>query len=212
MIRSDLDGGLGLEGDLRVARSGGRSPKGKHRLFTIHDLRVHVPQGADDITVQAVRRVSWLTLVPASPVANEIAVWELGTGESSVLAWAREHAGSVALLDPFARPVLEKLVAVGMGKAASGRLPPSSGYWSAESRSHSGGGRGSSSDLTRPARQRYVFVRAHPARSRWSVLVSGRAARRGGLVCKLPNKPEAIALRRRPDDGLCAPVRPPTLV
>jgi len=56
-------------------------------------------KGRDDITVLAVRQAPWVTVVPASPVSTEIAEWELGGGESSVLQWAREHAGSLALLD-----------------------------------------------------------------------------------------------------------------
>lgn len=102
-------------------------------------------KGPNDITVKAMSRTPWLVVVPPSPVPPELAVWELGAGESSVLAWAQEHTGSVALLDdlearrcadslripvlgtvgvvllakrggviPFARPVFEKLVAVGM--------------------------------------------------------------------------------------------------
>lgn len=67
-------------------------------------------KGGDDITHRAMRETSWLSVVPAPRVPQELAVWELGAGESSVLAWALVHPGSVALLDDLeARRCAESL-------------------------------------------------------------------------------------------------------
>jgi predicted nucleic acid-binding protein len=56
-------------------------------------------KGAVDVTAQAIEGTPWLEVVPAPAVPQEIAAWDLGPGESSVLAWAHLHQGSVAILD-----------------------------------------------------------------------------------------------------------------
>ena len=80
-------------------------------------------KGEEDLTVRALVEAAWLVLAPAVPIPAEIATWDLGAGEASVLAWARSHPGSVAILDdlqgrrcaiPAARPVLEELLSQGM--------------------------------------------------------------------------------------------------
>jgi len=50
-------------------------------------------------TVRAVEQANFLEEVPALPIPEPIRRWDLGRGESSVLAWAREHPGTLALLD-----------------------------------------------------------------------------------------------------------------
>ena len=56
-------------------------------------------KGEADVTTRAIAEIAWLEVLPAPAPPQEIAVWDLGAGESSVLAWAWSHPGSVAILD-----------------------------------------------------------------------------------------------------------------
>jgi predicted nucleic acid-binding protein len=56
-------------------------------------------KGNQDPSVREIQQASYLEEVPALPVAESIRRWDLGRGESSVLAWARERPGALALLD-----------------------------------------------------------------------------------------------------------------
>jgi predicted nucleic acid-binding protein len=55
--------------------------------------------GEDDPTVKAIRELDWLIVAPGPSVPMEIAVWELGPGESAVLA--------LALGEPDVRVVID---------------------------------------------------------------------------------------------------------
>jgi predicted nucleic acid-binding protein len=57
--------------------------------------------GTDDPTVQAIDRVSWLTVVSGPEIPPAIAAWRLGPGESAVLALARAEADSWAVIDDW---------------------------------------------------------------------------------------------------------------
>lgn len=65
-------------------------------LPVVEEIQAHCK---DDVTARTIAEIPWLAVVPAPPIPAEIAVWDLGAGESSVLAWARAHPGSVAILD-----------------------------------------------------------------------------------------------------------------
>jgi predicted nucleic acid-binding protein len=56
-------------------------------------------RGSSDITVQAMENATWLRIVDDLPTPNNILSWDLGPGESSVLAWALAHPGTEAILD-----------------------------------------------------------------------------------------------------------------
>ena len=56
----------------------------------IAEVRGH---GEDDPTVKAIREIDWLTVLPGPSVPREIAAWELGPGESAVLALAMAEPG-----------------------------------------------------------------------------------------------------------------------
>jgi predicted nucleic acid-binding protein len=60
------------------------------------EIRAH---GSDDPTVKALSEVTWLNEVPAPDVPPEVAVWELGPGETAVLALALAEKGSWAVID-----------------------------------------------------------------------------------------------------------------
>jgi predicted nucleic acid-binding protein len=63
-----------------------------------------------DEAARIVEETPWLSRVPYSPVPAEILRWELGAGESSVLAWSQSHPGSLAILDDGkARRIAQKL-------------------------------------------------------------------------------------------------------
>jgi predicted nucleic acid-binding protein len=56
-------------------------------------------RGPDDPTVRALTNTSWLVRIETPPVPALIQAWDLGAGESSVLAWAHAHPGTEAIVD-----------------------------------------------------------------------------------------------------------------
>jgi predicted nucleic acid-binding protein len=56
-------------------------------------------RGPADPTVQAMDLASWLTVVEAPPIPPSILAWDLGAGESAVLAWAHAHPGTEVIYD-----------------------------------------------------------------------------------------------------------------
>jgi predicted nucleic acid-binding protein len=59
-------------------------------------------RGKTDPTAVAIESTSWLVVVESPPVPPIIQAWDLGEGESSVLAWAHAHPGTEAILDDLA--------------------------------------------------------------------------------------------------------------
>ena len=59
-------------------------------------------RGATDPTVRALVGTPWLVVVQTPPVPALIQSWDLGPGESSVLAWAHAHPGAEAIIDDLA--------------------------------------------------------------------------------------------------------------
>lgn len=55
--------------------------------------------GSKDKTVEAIAQAPWVTVVPITPVPPAVQAWDLGPGESAVLAWAVAHQGCEAILD-----------------------------------------------------------------------------------------------------------------
>jgi predicted nucleic acid-binding protein len=55
--------------------------------------------GSADPTVEAIGRVAWLTTAPAPVIPPEVVAWNLGPGESAVLALALAEPGSFAVID-----------------------------------------------------------------------------------------------------------------
>ena len=64
-------------------------------------------RGAQDPTVQAMDAADWLDPVAVGARPAEVERWDLGPGESAVLAWAFSHPGTTAI-------VVEELRASGM--------------------------------------------------------------------------------------------------
>ncbi len=50
-------------------------------------------------TAQVVRQTDWLTVVKGEGIPESIQIWDLGEGESAVLAWALSHPGADAVVD-----------------------------------------------------------------------------------------------------------------
>ncbi len=59
-------------------------------------------RGESDPTARAIASTAWLLVTPTQPVPAQIQSWGLGSGESSVLAWAHAHPGSEAIIDDLA--------------------------------------------------------------------------------------------------------------
>jgi len=58
--------------------------------------------GEDDPAARALIETSWLKVVPdPTPVAS-VQAWDLGAGESTVIAWALAHPGAPAVIDDLA--------------------------------------------------------------------------------------------------------------
>jgi predicted nucleic acid-binding protein len=55
--------------------------------------------GVADAAVTALDTIPWLSVVDAPIVPSVIQAWDLGQGESSVLAWAHATPGTLAILD-----------------------------------------------------------------------------------------------------------------
>ncbi|MGD0382414.1 MAG: DUF3368 domain-containing protein [Thermoguttaceae bacterium] len=58
--------------------------------------------GPADTTVLAVKQSSLFNVVETGPTPPIIERWDLGPGESSVLNWAYNHPGTIAILDDLA--------------------------------------------------------------------------------------------------------------
>lgn len=57
---------------------------------------------ASDLTVQALEQTVWLEIVETPPAPSLIQAWDLGPGETSVLAYAYTKTGAVAVMDDLA--------------------------------------------------------------------------------------------------------------
>jgi len=55
--------------------------------------------GQDEPAGPAVDAAAWLKVVSVSNVPPHVAAWNLGAGESAVLAWALAHTGTRAVID-----------------------------------------------------------------------------------------------------------------
>ena len=62
------------------------------------EVRHHSPDAAS----RSLDSQRWLHVVASPPIPRLIEAWDLGEGESSVLAWAQAHPGCVAILDDLA--------------------------------------------------------------------------------------------------------------
>ncbi len=59
-------------------------------------------RGPTDPTVQGIAQTSWLVIVETPLIPALIQAWDLGEGESSVLAWAYTNPGTEAIIDDLA--------------------------------------------------------------------------------------------------------------
>ncbi len=80
-------------------------------LLKLADNQVIVPKpvadeirvcGSLDPTVAGLSSTDWLIVKDSGAIPSLIAGWDLGLGESSVLAWALSHHGAEAILDDLA--------------------------------------------------------------------------------------------------------------
>ena len=59
-------------------------------------------RGSTDVTVHAIETTGWIRVVPATNTPSSILSWDLGEGESSVLAWGKVNPGSEVIIDDLA--------------------------------------------------------------------------------------------------------------
>jgi predicted nucleic acid-binding protein len=59
-------------------------------------------RGPTDITVQALQNTAWIVRIDDPSIPRVIQTWDLGEGESAVLAWAYTHPGTEAIVDDLA--------------------------------------------------------------------------------------------------------------
>ncbi len=79
----------------------------------VEEVSAHSDEASRALASQA-----WLKIVPPQPISDAVAAWDLGPGESAVLAWALSHPGSVAVLDDFAA----RKCGLALGVAVKGTL------------------------------------------------------------------------------------------
>lgn len=58
-----------------------------------------VRRGPEDITAKSLSETPWLVSVPVPDIPPIILSWDLGVGESAVLAYALNHPGMTAIID-----------------------------------------------------------------------------------------------------------------
>jgi len=56
-------------------------------------------RGLDDVTARALSDTPWLISVPVINIPSLIQSWDLGAGESAVLAYAQQNPGVIAIID-----------------------------------------------------------------------------------------------------------------
>jgi predicted nucleic acid-binding protein len=59
-------------------------------------------EGPNDPAARALEATAWLKVVEAPPLPPVVQGWDLGAGESAVLAWAHAHPGTLAIVDDLA--------------------------------------------------------------------------------------------------------------
>ena len=59
-------------------------------------------RGTDDLTAAAIEKAGWLEVIEAPPIPDTIRAWDLGEGESSVLAWGHANPGTIIIVDDLA--------------------------------------------------------------------------------------------------------------
>lgn len=59
-------------------------------------------EGPNDSAVRALDSTAWLKIVEGPPPPPVVQGWDLGAGESAVLAWAHAHPGTLAIVDDLA--------------------------------------------------------------------------------------------------------------
>jgi predicted nucleic acid-binding protein len=59
-------------------------------------------RGSDDLTAQAIEKTTWLTIVESPPIPDTLRAWDLGEGETAVLAWGHASPGTVVIIDDLA--------------------------------------------------------------------------------------------------------------
>jgi predicted nucleic acid-binding protein len=71
------------------------------RVVVPHEVAAEISaKGDEDITARVVRdNADWLHILPLSPVPSAIQAWDLGAGESAVLAATQQATNAVAVLD-----------------------------------------------------------------------------------------------------------------
>ena len=52
-----------------------------------------------DVAVARVKAAAWMTIGQPDPASTEVAAWDLGPGETAVLAWAEKRPGFTCVLD-----------------------------------------------------------------------------------------------------------------
>jgi predicted nucleic acid-binding protein len=81
---------------------------GHAELLRVVGDRITVPQpvadeilamGQDDVTARSLDLLPWVEVVPSPEVPQVVATWDLGPGESAVIAWALAHPGALAIID-----------------------------------------------------------------------------------------------------------------
>jgi predicted nucleic acid-binding protein len=55
--------------------------------------------GTDRVTVQEIADASWISIAPPVPISSPVQAWDLGDGETAVLALALGHRDCEAVLD-----------------------------------------------------------------------------------------------------------------
>ena len=84
---------LGRTGNLRLIEGCARS------VYLPDVVLEEIRAGQAEPAVPALDAATWLKVVSVGSVPSQVAAWNLGAGESAVLAWALAHTGTRAIID-----------------------------------------------------------------------------------------------------------------
>ena len=59
-------------------------------------------RGSNDITVRVMENETWLKVVEDLPAPDAVRAWDLGEGETGVLAWGYANPGTTVIIDDLA--------------------------------------------------------------------------------------------------------------
>lgn len=88
------------------------------KILVPESVVLEIKHHSKDIATVAIQNHKWLHEIPDLPIPFSVQAWDLGSGESAVLAYAHKSPGSLLIIDDMAG----RNCAISMGFAVCGTL------------------------------------------------------------------------------------------